>query len=208
MNCRAPAEYFHSVRTVTSIPSYPGSEVKFAELGSEGSTDRSNQSHVNYPTVPRSFPVIITNADGRALFNAEIKLSSNHVVTELSATTSTVSFSIDVVASLDVPTGMLLRPCLTSPKTDLCPQCLSGTCPQKMTPVSLPKPTIPYFFFWSEVSVTVLPSPKNLRTRIARPNLRRKRFSLIRPPRPMRKHWFRTARSKIETQVGHDYHSL
>ena len=71
--------------------------------------------------MPQTFPVVITNSDGKALFDAEIKLSSNHVVTELSATSSTVSFSIDVVASLDVPSGTPLRSCFTFQKLTLPP---------------------------------------------------------------------------------------
>jgi hypothetical protein len=105
---------FHSVHTATPIPSYAGSEVDSTESESEGSSSRSQDSRVDFPTTPRTFPIIITDPDGKALFNAEIKLSSNNVVTSLSTTTSTVSFSIDVVASLDVPTGVPLRPYFTS----------------------------------------------------------------------------------------------
>jgi len=94
------------VRTVTPIPSYAGSEVDFAKSEPEGSPGPSRNSSVDYPTTPRTFPIVITNSDGQALFNAEIKFSSNKVVTTLSATTSAVSFSIDVVASLDVPPGV------------------------------------------------------------------------------------------------------
>jgi len=94
------------VRTDTSIPSYAGSEVDFAKSELEGPPAPFRNFYVDRPTTPRTFPVVITNSDGKALFNAEIKLSSNQVVTALSATTSTVSFSIDVVASLDVPTGV------------------------------------------------------------------------------------------------------
>lgn len=103
--------------TVTSIPSYSGSEAGFP--GPEPDS-HSRGSHIDFPETSRSFPVVIANADGKALFNAEIKLSSNHVVTELSATTSTVSFSIDVVASLDAPIGVPLRRSLASQKTDFC----------------------------------------------------------------------------------------
>jgi hypothetical protein len=98
-------EDFHSTYTATSIPSCLGTEADFSELKSTDSTGRSRNLHVDVPAMLRSFPVVITNAEGRALFSAEIELSSNHVVTELSATASTVSFSIDIVASLDVPTG-------------------------------------------------------------------------------------------------------
>ena len=106
-NCQSPVEDFYSVRTVTPVPSYAGSE-DFAKSELEGNPDPSRNSCVDRSTTPRIFPVVITNSDGQALFNAEIKLSSNQVVTALSATTSTVSFSIDVVASLDVPTGVSL----------------------------------------------------------------------------------------------------
>ena len=105
VNCQAPVEDFRSVHTATPIPSYAGSEVDPVELESEDSSGPARGSRLDCPTAPRTFPVVITNSDGRTLFNAEIKFSSNRVVTALSATSSTVSFSIDVVASLDVPTG-------------------------------------------------------------------------------------------------------
>ena len=123
VNCQTPVEDFRSVYTATPIPSYAGSEVDFIESESKDSSGPSRNSRVDYPTTPRTLPVVITNSNGQALFNAEIKLSSNHVVTELSATTSTVSFSIDVIASLDVPTGVPLHdvpppsPELTSPSS-------------------------------------------------------------------------------------------
>ena len=101
-NCQVPAEDFHSLYTATSIPSYAGSEVK-------SSSGPSGTSRVDHSTTPRTFPVIITNSDGQNLFNAEIKFSSNRVITALSATRSTVSFSVDVTASLDVPTGTSLN---------------------------------------------------------------------------------------------------
>lgn len=98
---------FHSIYTVTPLPSDAGSEVDFAESRSEIPSNPSCGSHIDHHTKSRTFPVVITSSEGKALFNAEIKLSSNRVVTSLSATTSTVSFSIDVVASLDVSTGAL-----------------------------------------------------------------------------------------------------
>ena len=92
--------------TVTPIPSYAGSEVDFAKSELEGPPSPPHKFSVDCPTTPRTFPIVVTNSNGQALFNAEMKLSSNQVVTAFSATTSTVSFSIDVVASLDVPTGV------------------------------------------------------------------------------------------------------
>jgi len=121
VDCQIPVEDFHSIFTATSIPSYPGSEVDFSEFRSRGSSGRPQGSRVDFSTASRTFPVVVTNSGGQTLFNAEIKLSSNHVVTESSATASTVSFSIDVIASLDAPTGTPLWPCLTSSKTNPSP---------------------------------------------------------------------------------------
>ena len=113
----------------------------------EGPLGSSRDSCVDCPTTPRTFPIVITNSDGQALFNADIKLSSNHVVTALSATTSTVSFSVDVVASLGVPTGALSQEYFPSPRTNLCPQCPSGIYHRKRTMMCPPKPTDPCSFF-------------------------------------------------------------
>lgn len=105
MDYQTLAEDFYSVYTATSIPSYTGSELDFvgSELGDF--SDSSRNFRIHHPTTPRIFPVVITSSNGKVLLEAEIKLSSNHVDTTLSARTSIVSFSLDVVASLDVPTG-------------------------------------------------------------------------------------------------------
>ena len=120
VNCRAPVEDFHSMYTATTVPSYAGSEVDVAPLESGCFPGSSPGSHAGYSTTPRTFPVVITNSDGQTLFNAEIKLSSERVVTMLSATTSTVSFSLDVVASLDVPIGAPIGN-ISSPPELTCP---------------------------------------------------------------------------------------
>lgn len=98
MNFKVPAEIFHSIPTITSIPSYPRPKL-------ERSSGSYRGSCVDLPATSRSFPVVFTGSSGKPLFKAEIKLSSNHVVTELSGNSSTVSFSIDIAASLDIPLG-------------------------------------------------------------------------------------------------------
>ena len=56
--------------------------------------------------------------------------------------------------------------------------------------------------------MTAFPSSKNLRIRIVRPNPRIL-LPLIRHPRPLRKHWFLTVKSKVRTHaVCHYYRSF
>lgn len=152
VRCQLPVEDFHSVNTATSIPSYPGSpEVDLSEFESEGSPSYPHNSHIDLPTTSRIFPVVITNSGGQALFKADINLSSNHVITELSTTTSTVSFSIDVVASLDIPTGESPWVHLTFQKANFSLQYPSGTYPRKKTMGPLTKPKTHYSSYWFEV---------------------------------------------------------
>ena len=149
VHCQVPVEDFHSIDTATSIPSYPGTEVDFSEL--EASSSHPHISHAGPSTAPRIFPVVVTNSDGQALFKADIEFSSNRVMTESSATTSTVSFSIDVVASLDTPIGQPPQTRLRFHKADLFLQYPSGTSRRKKTMASLTKLKTLYSSYLFEV---------------------------------------------------------
>lgn len=109
-NCRPPAKEFHPANKVASIPSSGANVMESGSCGAPGSS-----------TTPRTFPVVVTNSDGQALFNTEIMLSSEHVATMLSTTTSTVSLSLEVVASSDTPTGARPFGMIHLPPTDLLP---------------------------------------------------------------------------------------
>jgi len=67
---------------------------------SMNSEPKVSTTAVDISPLPRALPVVITTSDGRVLFNAEITLSSNHVI---SISPSSVKFSVDVVAFGNLP---------------------------------------------------------------------------------------------------------
>ena len=86
-----PSSYIGSVATFMDADSIPDSNSKF-DVNPEPEISLTG---VEIPSLPRALPVVITTSDGRVLFNAEITLSSNHII---STSPSSIQFSVDVVA--------------------------------------------------------------------------------------------------------------
>ncbi|KAF9643057.1 hypothetical protein BDM02DRAFT_3123884 [Thelephora ganbajun] len=91
--------------------SYIGSVATFMDSDSNSELDTKCEpqaltTNVNTTSLPRSLPVIVTTSNGRVLFNAEIILSSNQII---STSPSSVKFTVDVVAFQNLTSCNLRR---------------------------------------------------------------------------------------------------
>ena len=107
----------HDNGSVLPPSSYVGSTVAFpntnlvTESSSELGTNTDPQvstTVVDASPLPRVLPVVVTTPNGRVLFNAEITLSSNHII----STPSSIEFSVEVVAFLNLSSRKF---CLSPP---------------------------------------------------------------------------------------------